>query len=496
MGFVVTFRTKLLSIVGIAALAFVALDVATVLLGNRLERQLATIQELYLPKLELGPELDVQFDRLRRAFQDAVASGDLDELATADAAKAHFLSALDAAKTAIRPGAAAELRSALDDYYVAARDVSQRLIKNETGERVVTDLAAMQTKQARVIALVARLTAFDRHELAGAFEASVRAERSARTYQIGVGAACLAVVLFLSLALSRNVLRVVAALGTGLQRFGTGDFSVPIRIVDQDELGRVAQYANQMAASLDLLEGQRRHAEMALRLSNRELEAFSYSVAHDLRAPLRGINGFSHALLEDHADALDAEGKDYLRRIAAAAGRMGELIDALLALSRVSRAELRREHVDVTKLADAVANQLRTTYPDRSVEFVNQDGLVAEADRVLVRAVLENLIGNAWKFTGKTGHARVAFGAEVEGGANVYYVRDNGAGFDMAYAAKLFAPFQRLHAMEEFAGTGVGLATVERIVHRHGGRIWADGTVGKGATFHFTLPSHKEGAGA
>jgi len=236
---------------------------------------------------------------------------------------------------------------------------------------------------------------------------------------------------------------------------------------------------------------ERKRVEVALKHSNQELEAFSYSVAHDLRAPLRGINGFAQALLEDLGDKLDEDSSDLLTRIGAAAGRMGQLIDALLSLSRVSRVELRNERVDLTQIADAILRQLRATEPDRGVDFVNQTAVVAEGDPPLLRAVLDNLLANAWKFTSGRSPARIAFGASQKEGRTVYFVQDNGAGFDMAYANKLFAPFQRLHQASEFAGTGIGLATVQRIVRRHGGDIWAEGKVNHGATFHFTLSTPK-----
>lgn len=229
----------------------------------------------------------------------------------------------------------------------------------------------------------------------------------------------------------------------------------------------------------------RRYAE--LEAANRELEAFSYSVSHDLRAPLRAIDGFSQALLEDCELRLDDQGRDYLRRIRAATRRMGDLIDDLLALSRVTRQEMRRERVDLSALARSVVAQLRRLEPARSVEVVIADGLEAEGDSHLLRLVLENLLGNAWKFTGRQPEARIEFGAVDEGSRPAFFVRDNGVGFDMAYADKLFAPFQRLHAMSDFPGTGIGLATVQRIVARHGGRVWAVGEEGKGATFFFTL---------
>jgi two-component system NtrC family sensor kinase len=226
-----------------------------------------------------------------------------------------------------------------------------------------------------------------------------------------------------------------------------------------------------------------------LERKNRELEAFSYSVSHDLRAPLRGIDGFSLALLEDHGEKLDGQGQDYLRRIRAGAQRMGELIDDMLALSRVGRADLNRSEVDLSSLAQQVAADLQMREPDRAVTFEIQAGIVQSVDRSLFRIVLENLLGNAWKFTGKVADPRISFGAGSDAGSSgrTYFVRDNGAGFDMAYVEKLFRPFQRLHSGTDFPGTGIGLATVARVVDRHGGRIWAEGAVGKGATIFFTL---------
>jgi light-regulated signal transduction histidine kinase (bacteriophytochrome) len=221
--------------------------------------------------------------------------------------------------------------------------------------------------------------------------------------------------------------------------------------------------------------------------ANRELEAFSYSVAHDLRAPLRGIDGFSQALLEDYADKIDEEGRGHLKFLRESAQQMGRLIDDLLGLSRVARAELCRLPVDLSVLARNVAAQLGRAEPDRQVEIVIGDGIGAEGDAPLLRIALENLLGNAWKFTGKRAVARIEVGTMSVDGNVVYFVRDNGAGFDPAYEAKLFGVFQRLHSTREFEGTGIGLATVKRIVSRHGGRIWATSEVNHGATFYFTL---------
>ena len=227
----------------------------------------------------------------------------------------------------------------------------------------------------------------------------------------------------------------------------------------------------------------RRAAELAN--SNAELEQFAYSVAHDLRAPLRGISGFGQVLLEDYADGLDEKGRDYLRRVVIAGQRMGRLIDSLLELSRVTRAEIRYETVDLSGLVEGLAEELKQSDPERRVEFVIEKGLVAEGDRQLLRVALENLLSNAWKFTEK--RARIEFGFAKHEGALAYFVRDNGVGFDTAYADKLFGVFQRLHGPDEFEGTGIGLAMAARIVQRHGGRMWAEGEVGRGATISFTL---------
>jgi PAS domain S-box-containing protein len=241
------------------------------------------------------------------------------------------------------------------------------------------------------------------------------------------------------------------------------------------------------------LDRQLRHQNAELIAVNQELESFSYSVSHDLRAPLRSIDGFSMALLEDCADKLDAQGKSHLERIRNATGRMGRLIDDLLTLARMSRAEMIRERVNLSTLAEEIADQCRSSEPDRDVRFSTAPGLVVTGDRSLLRVMLENLIGNAWKFTSKRSEARIEFSALDQNGSSVYFVRDNGAGFDMKYAGKLFGVFQRLHDFAQFPGTGVGLASVQRILLRHGGRVWADAKPDEGATFYFQ-PDRSHGA--
>jgi PAS domain S-box-containing protein len=235
---------------------------------------------------------------------------------------------------------------------------------------------------------------------------------------------------------------------------------------------------------------ERRIAERTAQLefSNRELESFAYSVAHDLRSPLRSIASFSDALVEDCAEQLDATGKDYLRRIRGSAMRMSELIDGILSLSRVNSTELKTRECNLSVLARAVMEQLQEQQPERTVRVHIQEGLVARGDPQLLRAVLENLLGNAWKFTRERPVAEIEFSAtQDQAGRRTYVVRDNGAGFNMAYQDKLFGVFQRLHTQREFEGTGIGLATVQRILRRHGGRIWGEGQPGQGASFFFTL---------
>jgi len=251
----------------------------------------------------------------------------------------------------------------------------------------------------------------------------------------------------------------------------------------------VEKQAEQEIARLNQsLEQRVRERTRQLEATNKELEAFSYSVSHDLRAPLRGIDGFSQLLLKKYVDHLDATGSDYLLRIRRASLRMGELIDDLLLLARLSRSQIKIEPLDVSRLARSILAVLQEHEPERMVVTEVQDGIELSADSHLLKIVLENLLGNAWKFTAKQQPATIRIGTHVQDGELVIFVKDNGAGFDMKFANKLFGAFQRLHSATEFEGTGIGLATVQRILNRHGGRIWADAAVDKGATFYFTLP--------
>lgn len=225
-----------------------------------------------------------------------------------------------------------------------------------------------------------------------------------------------------------------------------------------------------------------------LETANQELRAFSYSVSHDLRTPLRGIAGFSHALEEDYGDKLDETAKNYLARVRAATQQMGQIIDDLLSLSQVTRQELKKESVDLSQMAKEILHELQTKDPDRQNAFVITPHILAQGDHGLLKVVMINLLGNAWKYTSKHPKATIEFGLINQDDEAIYYVRDDGVGFDMRYVHKLFNPFQRLHAPSDFPGTGIGLATVARIIRRHGGHIWAEAEIEKGATFYFTLP--------
>jgi len=261
--------------------------------------------------------------------------------------------------------------------------------------------------------------------------------------------------------------------------------------------GKVTQDITERRQAAEEVERQRNElarSNAELIATNNELEAFSYSVSHDLRAPLRSIDGFSLALLEDYEEKLDAGGKDNLHRVRAATQRMGILIDDLLNLSRVTRTEMKPQRVDLSAIGRSIAADLKNAQPERRSEFKVQEDLEAYADSHLMRIALENLIGNAWKFTSKRESTCIEFGKTYCNGSLTYFVRDNGAGFDPARAERLFGAFQRLHDTNDFPGTGVGLATVQRIIHRHGGRIWAESAVERGATFYFTLEAKQGGA--
>ncbi|HEY5974563.1 MAG TPA: ATP-binding protein [Geobacteraceae bacterium] len=343
-----------------------------------------------------------------------------------------------------------------------------------------------------------------------------------------------------AIMMASSLTRPIMELVEGVDAIGQGDLKYRIEKQGSDEIGHLAAAFNRMAESLETttvsrnyveqlnreLEAtvtertaqlsqanaeltkevaERRRAEenvrqlnvsleqrirertLELEVSNRELEAFCYSVSHDLRAPLRHINAYSSMIEEDYGGKLDTEGKHYLQRLAGASRQMGQLIDDLLQLSRLGRAEMRQEEVDLSGLAHGILQQLQETSPERTTTVRIEPLMAVMGDEVLIRTVLQNLLENAWKYTARQEQAVIEFGRTDDDGETVYYVRDNGIGFDMAYANKLFGVFQRLVTDSEFAGTGIGLATVHRIIQRHGGRVWAEGKPDQGATFYFTL---------
>ena len=334
---------------------------------------------------------------------------------------------------------------------------------------------------------------------------------------LGIAAAVAVAAMFLAYALSLRLQSTVTgpllAIGDVAREVsGKRNFALRAPKLSEDEVGSLADAFNTMLGEIEratqglqLEVAERTRAEEEVRrlageleqrvkertaqleYTNAELEAFCYSVSHDLRAPLRAIDGFSQALVEDFSQSLSEDARRYLTRIRAATQRMGQLIEDLLTLSKVSRSELRKLEIDLSDLARHAVAELAQREPARNVEVTVWDNMQAQADPRLLRAALENLIANAWKFTAKAEHPRIEVGCLRDGERSTYFVRDNGVGFDMAYADKLFGAFQRLHAEQEFPGTGIGLATVQRIVHRHGGRIWANAAQGKGATFFFTL---------
>lgn len=263
--------------------------------------------------------------------------------------------------------------------------------------------------------------------------------------------------------------------------------AIALNLLLDDLAFRTAELEAAHQVTEEVLE--RKVAERTLELAgvNQELEAFSYSVAHDLRAPLRSISGFGQALLEDCQPRLDETCTKYLRFVRESAQQMAQLIDDLLTLARVTRDELRQSQIDLAQIAKSVLNRLAQADPHRMVDIVVPSQAAASGDSRLLGVVLENLLGNAWKFTSRRPMAQIEFGFSIGLEGPAYFVRDNGAGFDMAYANNLFGVFQRLHSAKEFEGTGIGLATVHRIIHRHGGRVWAEGEVDRGATFYFTL---------
>jgi signal transduction histidine kinase len=494
----VLFRHRIGLLVILAAVALLGVTAVTLVLGSRSEQQLAGIETRYVPLIELDRDVKRTFAEVVRALEDAAGAGEEAKLEEADRLSMELTRRLAEHEQAIAENGAdpTALAAAYRAYYRMARAVSSALVAGTPAGQISDQIEAMRRARHELEPRLDAATRPDRERLAAAF-ASARASQDTALQIVGiVAAATFFLMALISYRMIRRMVTSLRELSDGVERLARGDFSREIEVSPGDEIGDLAREANRTATRLrefrdqtqSMLAEVQRQARAA-ETANKELEAFSYSVSHDLRAPLRAIDGFSQALVEDEADKLSREAREHLDRIRGGAQRMGELIDDLLRLSRVSRGEFHRDTVNVSDLATQVLAELRRRDPARTVELIVQDDASAFADSRLVRILLENLLGNAWKFTGKASAPRIEFGVKTEGGERVFFVRDNGAGFDMKYVNRLFGAFQRLHRENDFPGTGIGLATAQRIVLRHGGRIWVEAEIGRGAAFYFTLPA-------
>ena len=469
--------------VGAITLGFAVLIAANLFIASREENELGKIHGYYIPMIAFGPRLEAQFDHVMRKMQDAVAAHDPEELEATAPLNRQLLDDLEKAAEIIYPDHTdriTPLKAAIEKNYALAHDVSLRLMQNETGLPIVNAMNSMKETYTQTNALLEKTVVFDQTRLTEAFDAVHRAQKNAENFQLLISGLCLLLVILISTWISRSVLRALDSLTQGLLRFSQGDFELSIPIQSRDELGDVAQIANQMAKQIQRL-------LIELKATNKELESFSYSVAHDLRAPLRATLGFSTALLEDYRPILPLDAQKMLDHVADASQKMGELIDGLLGLSRIARNEMTLELVNLSILAQEVVQTLQQGDAERKVRVVIEPEIMAWGDPRLLQIVLANLIGNAWKFTSKKEEAKIEFGKTEKNGHDVFFVRDNGAGFDMKYSEKLFGTFQRLHSEAEFEGTGIGLATVQRIIHRHHGKIWAESKPNLETTFFFQL---------
>ena len=391
-----------------------------------------------------------------------------------------------------RGGGEALTLATLRAHHAELGEVFARLVAGHVTRRVDEGQAnlslALEQRLVTKLLTKAQTIVAEANELASLSEANSREVVRRTSWLVLVLSASIVVVIGGTwILIVQRVVRPLGELHRGIQILGEGDLDYRIDAIRRDEFGEVANAFDDMAEKIQAATVALDQHSAELAVANQELEAFAYSVSHDLRAPLRSMDGFSQALLEDYADALDSKAKDNLGRIRASSQRMALLIDDILKLSRLARSELDRTKVDLSALAQTIAAELRKTEPTRKVSFNIASGIVADGDASALRAVLENLLGNAWKFTSKHPKSTIEFDVTEIDGKPAYYVRDDGVGFDMAYVDTLFKPFQRLHSTSEFEGSGIGLATVERIVRRHGGHAWAEGAVEQGATVYFTL---------
>ncbi|KQV47287.1 hypothetical protein ASC95_24235 [Pelomonas sp. Root1217] len=392
------------------------------------------------------------------------------------------------------------LPTGLDD--AAARTLAELRANGEASHRLFGEVVptraaggvADEVQQRFEVQISSRLLILQQRSLVDAAklidDAGVRIDETQRRVVLVTAAGLVLMALITAAAVwmfRRDVLRPIARLEQATREVAAGNWSFELDVGSADELGEMARHFDAMTRKLRDSFGQLELSNRELVSLNNELESFSYSVSHDLRSPLRSMDGFSLALIEDYGDQLDEEARDSLQRIRAASQRMGRLIDELLGLARVTRAELRIQEVDISAMVHEMAANLARSQPERQVRWEIDEGIKVRADRELMHIALQNLLDNAWKFTGKTTDAVIRVGMRQEGGDRICFVADNGAGFDMAYADRLFGAFQRLHHESDFPGTGVGLAIVQRVLRRHGWPLWAQASLGGGASFFFRI---------
>jgi signal transduction histidine kinase len=397
------------------------------------------------------------------------------------------------------PAQVAQVQAVQDTFLLWNREIATPVIDAVKAGSSAAAIAVISSGRGKarideIRAQLGALTGAERDRASGRFAASHDAALIVRRIAFWgtLGAIVLAVII--AVLFARRLSRRVRAVSTAAASLAGGNFAERVPVVGHDEIADLAISFNAMASQLEAAAAAERETNEELRRrtietesANGELEAFSYSVSHDLRAPLRSIDGFSQALIEDYGPALDQSARGYIDRVRAASLRMAGLIDDLLRLSRLSRDVMSEESIDLSAMSTEVVAGLRAAEPERPVDVTIRPGMRATGDTRLVRIALENLIGNAWKFTRERPDARIEVSQQIGPDGPEFVVADNGAGFDMRYAANLFAPFQRMHPVERFSGSGIGLATVQRIVHRHGGTIRADSEIGEGSRFHFTL---------
>jgi signal transduction histidine kinase len=491
------FRTRLMAIVAIAAAAFLVLILASTLTARQFQRELNNIQQHYLPRVESGPQLSAKFDRLRQGYQDAVAARDLETLAETRKQKKELLDQLAATRGAFDAAEVAALAEAIERYDLLARGVSARLIAGETGEKILDAMAAMQVQQTRATELLVKTTAFDRSELAAAFEAVNRSQATARTARLSISLVCFLLVLLLSLLLSRSLLRSVSALTGGLKRFGRSDFSAPIPILSRDELGDVAAQANQMAASLERLGNERKAQEEALRQKAEELTAanqyksqFFANMSHELRTPLMLVAGPVEKLLAD--GALTQEQRQAVEVVQRNARLLRKHVDDLLDVSKLEAGKMavRYVKVDLVALARGVAANFETLAHDRRIALTVHAAAAVEAtlDPDKLERVLLNLLSNAFKFVPQGGRIRVTVAAR--GQTARLEVADSGPGVRPGLRQLIFDRFRQGEEgpLRTFGGTGLGLAIAKELLAIQGGTIAADAAPEGGALFVVEVP--------